>query len=143
MFDHSLGRVRECTLFGNASKDASVVCTRASQVDVEQSVVSFASAGTPVATQLLSRVNLTNCCVFGNAGGDSLTGDLVYTYDCLFTDPLLCNIASGDYTLCANSPCLPDGNPWGVTIGAHGEGCDNCDSPVELRSWGSIKAMFR
>ena len=143
MFDHSLGTVSGCTLFGNRSDDASIACTRASLIDVEKCIVSFASAGAPVATQLLSRVNVANCVVFGNAGGDSLTGDLVYPYDNLFTDPLLCDIASDDFTLCANSPCLPENNDWSVQIGAHGWGCDACDSPVEHTSWGSIKAMFR
>jgi hypothetical protein len=34
-------------------------------------------------------------------------------------------------------------NPWGVLIGAHGEGCSPCTSPVERVSWGQIKAMYR
>ena len=61
----------------------------------------------------------------------------------LFEDPLFCGLAENNYTLCANSPCLPDGNDWGVQIGAHDEGCDACDSPVELTSWGAIKALYR
>ena len=28
-------------------------------------------------------------------------------------------------------------------VGARGEGCANCDTPVEHSSWGAIKAMYR
>ena len=68
---------------------------------------------------------------------------MMYDYDCLYEDPLFCDIASNDYSLCTNSPCLPEGNPWGVTIGAHGEGCPSCNTPVESTSWGAIKALYR
>ncbi len=143
LFDASRGTVRECTFFGDRSADASIVCTRASRINVERCIASFASSGAAVALQLGSRADVTNCVVFGNAGGDSLTGDLMYLHGNLFTDPLLCDVASSDYSLCENSPCLPDNNDWGVQIGAHGHGCGPCDNPVKHTSWGSIKAMFR
>jgi len=143
LFDATRGTVRECTLFGDRSADASIVCTRAARIDLERCIASFASSGAAVALQLDSRADVTNCVVFGNAGGDSLTGDLMYLHGNLFTDPLFCDIASSDYSLCENSPCLPDNNDWGVQIGAHGQGCGPCDNPVKHTSWGSIKAMFR
>jgi len=143
MLDHSRVTIRECTLFGNSSEDASVTSTRASRADVDRCILSFAGAGVPVAVQLMSAAHIANCVSFGNAGGDSLTGYMIYGNDILYTDPLLCDIASGDFTLCANSQCLPENNDWGAQIGAHGEGCGPCDSPVERTSWGSIKAMFR
>jgi hypothetical protein len=49
-----------------------------------------------------------------------------------------------DFTLCANSLCLPENNiDCDQLIGAYGEGCPPCDSPVESTSWGAIKAMYR
>jgi hypothetical protein len=42
-------------------------------------------------------------------------------------DPLFCDPAAGDYTLAANSPCLPGQHPDGYDcglIGALGEGCE-------------------
>ena len=143
MMDHSRGTTRECTLFGNSSEDASMVATRASQADVEKCIMSFASGGVPVAVQLMSVARISNCVAFGNAGGDSLSGYMIYANDCLYTDPLFCDIGSSDYSLCENSPCLPGNNDWGVLIGAHDQGCGPCDNPVKLTSWGAIKAMFR
>jgi hypothetical protein len=43
----------------------------------------------------------------------------------------------------AFNDCLVPSNDWSVQLGAHGQGCGSCDSPVEHTSWGSIKAMFR
>jgi hypothetical protein len=33
-------------------------------------------------------------------------------------------------------------NTWSVQIGAYGEGCPACYSPVEGTSWGVIKSMY-
>ena len=77
---------------------------------------------------------------YGNAGGDSLCGN---HHDNLFTDPLWCNVYNDDFEVCENSPCLPENNPWGVQIGPLGQGCGECLTPVEVNSWGTIKAMFR
>ena len=143
MMDHCRGLTSGCTLFGNRAEDASIVATRASRADIERCIVSFAGEGPPVAVELQSATHSTNCTSFGNAGGDSLSGYMMYEYDCLYEDPRFCNIASGDYSLCANSPCLPDNNSWTVAIGAHGQGCSTCSSPVEVTSWGAIKALYR
>jgi hypothetical protein len=143
MLDNSIGTVRGCTLFGNRPDDASIVFTRTADVDVERCVMSFAASGVPLLAELGSSVDVTKCVVFGNAGGDSLDGDLVHPVDNIFDDPLLCDVSAADYSLCANSPCLPENNPWSVQIGAHSEGCASCDSPIELTTWGAIKAMYR
>jgi hypothetical protein len=67
---------------------------------------------------------------------------VVWNQPNLNADPLFCNPAQGDFTLAAASPCLPQNNPWGVLVGATGQGCLG---PVSLRheSWGSIKARYR
>jgi predicted outer membrane repeat protein len=88
---------------------------------------------------------LVCCNLYGNANGDWV-GCIAdqYAVDGNFSeDPLFCDMLSDDLTLCANSPCLPDGNDCAVLIGAHGQGCLDCLSPVEMISWGAIKAMFR
>ncbi len=57
-------------------------------------------------------------------------------------DPLFCDVAAHDLRVDAASPNLP-GNPantCGTLIGCFGQGCD---SPVEARSWGRIKAIYR
>ena len=83
---------------------------------------------------------ITHSVVFGNAGGDSLCGS---HSDNLFVNPLFCGIQDDDVTLCADSPCLPEGTGWGELLGAHGQGCGACGVPVQPLSWGSIKAKYR
>jgi len=57
-------------------------------------------------------------------------------------DPLYCDAVNWDLTVDAASPNLPGSpdNTCGTLIGCFGEGCD---SPVESKSWGAIKAMWR
>ncbi len=86
-------------------------------------------AGAPIVNQ---------CCSFANPAGNEPCGTVMTT---LYDDPLFCDITTDDITLASDSPCLQAENPWGVDLGALGEGCVN--SPVESRSWGMIKAMYR
>ncbi|MBD3348791.1 MAG: hypothetical protein GF400_06305 [Candidatus Eisenbacteria bacterium] len=57
-------------------------------------------------------------------------------------DPLYCDALNWDLHVDAASPNLPTSphNTCGTLIGCFGEGCD---SPVESRSWGQIKGMWR
>ena len=56
-------------------------------------------------------------------------------------DPLLCDTLGGDFHVASNSPNLPENNPYGVLLGALGQGC----GPVALipQTWGRVKARFR
>ena len=86
---------------------------------------------------------LSCCDVFGNAGGDWVDC-IADQYGILgnFTgDPLFCDMSAGDLTLHADSPCAPEQSGACGLIGAWGEGCD--PTPVEARSWGSIKARYK
>lgn len=87
-------------------------------------------------------VTVAWCCVYGNACGDTLTGN--YAPDrIIWEDPLLCNWEAADYTLCSDSPCLPSVSGWTDLVGAYDQGCGPCGSAVEAVSWGRIKAMYR
>jgi hypothetical protein len=60
------------------------------------------------------------------------------------SDPLFCDPEQGDFTLSATSPCLPGqvpGSPCSL-IGARGVGCGE-EIPVQVTSWGAIKAMYK
>jgi len=108
---------------------------------IERCVLAFSHVGTAVYDAGgVCNPEITNCVVYGNAGGDSLFG---YYHDNLFIDPLLCDIDAYDFGVCLNSPCLPAGNPWRARVGAHGAACGDCNSPVEPMSWGAIKALYR
>jgi hypothetical protein len=84
-----------------------------------------------------------SCNVFwDNASGAMGCGSL--TLSEVVADPLFCDAAAGDFTLAANSPCLPGNHPNGVNcglIGALGQGC----GPVALtpQTWARLKARYR
>ncbi len=89
-------------------------------------------------------------CCFYNEVADTLTlGGCLdgAVSDCVFTtDPLFCGMYGS--SLCEDSFCLPDNNPWSEHIGAEPQGCGPCGSTgtPELtgeRSWGAVKALFR
>jgi hypothetical protein len=83
--------------------------------------------------------NLVFSNLYGNEGGDVEPG-----YSTLIDgDPLFCNMDSGDFSLCENSPCLPDSNDYHVLVGFAGSGCPSCTSAIEETSWGRMKSLFR
>ncbi len=63
-----------------------------------------------------------------------------------FLDPCFCGPATGDYTLSADSPCLPGQHPECGLVGALGEGCSamGCGEVFnESLSWGDLKTLYR
>ncbi len=80
------------------------------------------------------------CLSFANPNGNDVCGNVD---GIIFEDPLFCDITEDELSLAANSPCMPSPprNPWGVALGALGQGCTL--SPVQNRSWGAIKALYR
>jgi len=64
-----------------------------------------------------------------------------YPEENIFAFPLFCRPEVRDYTLGPGSPCLPENNPWGRTIGALGMGCGPVG--VEPETWGRIKNGYR
>ena len=105
---------------------------RAVEVTLPAGATTLAVGGLPA--------SLTQSIIYGNAGGDALAAG---RDDVLNVDPRFCGFYSGDFTLCENSPALPDNNAWGVQVGRYGEGCPPCDSPVDDSTWGVIKALYR
>jgi len=114
-------------------------------VSVAQTIIAFGTVGGAVLTDGCP-VSCSTTAIYGNVGGDwvgPVAGQEGLDHN-IATDPLLCAVMSGDHTLCEDSPCLPGNNGAGLLIGRFGQGCDGpCGAPVEARSWGSIKAMYR
>lgn len=94
--------------------------------------------------------------IWGNKSGDWSGAIASFepgtVYGNMHEDPLFCDFDGSDgfehddFTLCSNSPCL-SGDPLNLCqhhLGALPPGtCGECDSPVEAKSWGSIKGLYR
>lgn len=83
--------------------------------------------------------------VFGNSLGDALCGtDAGGNFS---RDPEFCAsdpVGTLNFTLQADSPCLPEHHPSGAscgTIGAQRSGCGTVS--VEQRTWGNVKGLYR
>jgi len=137
-------RMRGCTFVGNSgSPSAAIGCgsMTVQEVTMERSIIAFSPQGSGVDDEF-DLAEVSHCFVFGNEGGNNLPAA---SHDNVFEDPRLCDIELGDVTLCADSPCLASSpsNPWATLVGALGQGCEACGSPVTRQSWGSLKALFR
>ena len=143
-YNSSPGAVDGCTIVANDSPvGAGITFGSTGNLQVTNTIIAFNGPGEGASCTESSpswMPEVTRCCVFGNAGGDSLCGE---HFNNFYTDPLFCDIGAGDLTLCSTSPCLPGYNPWRELVGALGQGCGKCSSPVELTSWGLLKAMYR
>ena len=125
--------IRNVTISSNRNVNdygAAIMCS--DSTSFENCIVSFTEEAAAVRCLASASPNFTNCCVFGNAGGDSLCGSY---HDNLFVNPLFCDAELGDFTLRDDSPCIPQNNPWGELIGAYGLG--DCptgipDTPQEM-----------
>ncbi len=134
----SSGIVDHCTFVRHSAMWGSSVFLRNSDPSILRTILAFDLAGTyPVYCAELSDPLIANCCVYGNAGSNTLCGTLSGIIE---EDPLFCDLWGDDLTLHENSPCLPQ-TPYDELIGAHGRGCGW--TAVEQRSWGQIKALYR
>jgi predicted outer membrane repeat protein len=116
-----------CTFVANAAAGGGAcVATHDEAVSrLEHCILALGTLGEAARCDGTSSLALSCCDVFGNAGGD-FVGCLegLEGMDGNFAaDPLFCDPAAGDFTLHANSPCLPEHNGCGVLVGALGEGC--------------------
>lgn len=145
--------VRECTFYGNhATRDAAHVEFFDGPGELENCIFAGGIGGGGVS---LSPGTLIRCCdAWDNEGGNYLgIPDPTGSDGNIALDPLFCGVAGGDadFTLRADSPCLPDDSraPSCGLIGARGVGCDPAaiDDPtrgeVRVTAWGRIKSAYR
>jgi predicted outer membrane repeat protein len=130
--------LRNCTLCRNSASFGGAVWMEESDATIVRCIVAFNRMNEALVGEETSETSFS--CVFGNADGDAIDGN---AHDNSTEDPLLCDMGDGDYHLCANSYCLPSGNPWSVHIGHQAQGCVVCTSPVRETSWGLLKALYR
>ena len=115
---------------------------------LDRVIISFGGTAPDAVACQAGVVTTVLCCdVYGNQGGDwvgCLQG-LEGQSGNFSADPLFCDLASGDLTLDASSPCLPGQHPGGGDcglIGALGSGCGE-PTVVQPSTWGSVKLRYR
>jgi len=167
MYSGSSGQFTDCTFVGNSAQiggvlfcydDANVSfgnCTFESNSAQVNASLAAANNASPVFTRSIvascegaeptycagtAVPVFFRCVVYGNAAGDSLCGSVS---DTLHRDPLFCDAAGADWSLCEDSVCAGANNAWGELLGSKPVGCGACGTPVEATTWGAIKAMYR
>jgi predicted outer membrane repeat protein len=111
------------------------------QVTVDRSIIVFGD-GRAADCDGASTITMTCCDAFGNADGDWV-GCIAGQYGIngnISEDPLFCDMAGGDYTIDATSPCAPENSGGCGLIGALPVGCGV--TAVEPTTWGAIKQAF-
>ncbi len=132
--------VTNCTFVGATSEYAGIT-VHSSSPTFEYCIIAFSPDGRAAACDDgTANPTFNRCVLYGNEDENALCGSVG---DTLHRDPRFCNMDEGELELCADSPCAPLVNPWGVLIGAVGPGCSACGSPVEGSTWGAIKALYR
>jgi len=116
------GSISGCTVASNSGWGDDNAIYVVGDTEFDRTVVAFNEG---VAFDCWEAQAGSRCCdVYGNAGGNEICGtDLGGNFS---EDPLFCDAPNDDYTLNANSPCLPGNHPHGVDcglIGARGWGC--------------------
>lgn len=143
-----------CTYYANGSTVGGAIYARpgyGSPVTLIDTVISDCPSGEAV--RALAGVVVQASCsnLFGNAGGDwvGTLGPLYGMNGNFSENPCYCSPETDEFTLCADSYCLPDNHPWGCSqlVGAYGEGCAECScpGPVPTRDmkWGDLRALYR
>jgi hypothetical protein len=144
-----------CTYSHNAASEAGagiyIATGYGDQAQFIDTIVAYGTAGEAVAVEPGVPVSFFCCDLFGNSGGDWI-GEIepqVHVNGNFSADPCFCDVEGEDFSLCADSWCLPGHHPWGCDqlVGAFGEGCAECDcgGPIQIESstWGGVKALYR
>lgn len=143
-----------CTYTENSATEGGGIYAYAnygSSVILEDTIVANSPVGEGIWIGTGVNVELSCSDLYGNAGGDwvGVIAPQVDLNGNFSANPCFCSADADDFQLCADSYCLPGNHPWGCDqlVGAYGQGCSecSCSGPVasELKSWGSVKGLYR
>jgi hypothetical protein len=139
--------IRQCTLSRNSAPDGGGIQLQegSAGVVIVCSIVSFNGTGGAFSLWEGTSIEVENCILWQNAGGDSIPPGGVDSGNNYVLDPQFCGLpGSGNLMLQSDSPCLLRNHPSGflcARIGAYPAGCGNVGT--DTRSWGDIRRMFR
>jgi predicted outer membrane repeat protein len=148
-YDGSSPAVTNCTFADNNATGScgGIICYVASSPVFTNCIIAFNTCDTPLTTNSIScydascEPQLSCCDVYGNEEGDweQCIADQYGVSNNFAGDPRFCYYSYADYTLGDGSPCAASNNPACGQVGALGVDC----VPVEYKSWGSLKALYR
>jgi hypothetical protein len=118
--------ISRCTFYRNSAPTGGGLSIGSwGSVTLDRVIVSYGMVGSAVYCPEGSVISLTCCNIYGNVGGDwvGCIADREHTNGNLSVNPLFCDPEYGNLKLAWLSTCLPENNPCGVQIGAHGLGC--------------------
>ncbi|MBC8366282.1 right-handed parallel beta-helix repeat-containing protein [bacterium] len=121
-FNYASGSLSGCTIVDNtASIHSGGLWFLRSNAIVENSIIAFNAPSEGVVCGPFATPRFQCCDFYGNEGGDEICGaDLGGNF---ISHPQFCDLDNNDWTLAANSPCLPLASDCGLLIGARGLGC--------------------
>jgi predicted outer membrane repeat protein len=131
--------IRNCTLYENGASEGGGLFHYAATPLLDHTIISFGTAGSAVGCDGGGMVSAICSDVYGNVGGDWIgcIAGMNGVDGNISEDPLFCDPTVANFALCVTSPCATA--PCGL-MGAWGAGCE---TPVELSTWGAIKARFK
>jgi len=142
--------IESCTLvknYGEGAGGSTIDLSNSATLELRNSIVAFSTSGAAVSCMGASAISSTCSDIYGNFGGDwvsCVAGQESFNGN-ISADPYFCDTTNGEYTLQANSPCAPPQSGACGLIGVFGVGCNavSVNPPVNLTSWGAIKALYR
>jgi hypothetical protein len=140
------GTIELCTIVENtalAIQGGALSCSPLSTPVINRTILAFSAGGG--AANIAPGSSATFGCndIFGNTGGNSIAGGIDLGTN-ISLDPLFCDAANDDYSLQASSPCLIAGDCGLIgAVGAGACGASAANSPLELLTWGALKARYR
>jgi len=141
------------TVLANAAERGGGLFIQAASVRVERTLFDGNCASGDGAIAYIEfptdAVTFACCALDPDAVWADAPSSVAYEGNPVTTDALLCSDLACDggvpetvdVTVREGSPCLPEGNPCGVLIGAAGMGCPA--SPIERTSWSGLKGIYR
>ncbi|MBD3257381.1 T9SS type A sorting domain-containing protein, partial [candidate division GN15 bacterium] len=105
---------------------AGILAYWGSTFDLSNVIVAYSQQGAAVACDSLSSIDVSCSDIYGNQGGDwtGCLAGLDSINNNLWTDPVFCDTAAGNYQLNSESPCAI---ACSTLIGAFGVGCEPTD----------------
>jgi len=126
--DRNLGTgylpISSCTFIRGWALDGAAIYDRDGRLDLTNSIVAYSQGGAPLGVRGYydTYIGCTN--IYGNEGGDwDSLQNWQYEAGNYSSDPMFCDLETGDYRLHSESPSAPGGSPCGL-VGALDAGCD-------------------